>query len=126
HLAGVIAAKTALPVLGVPMPSKYLQGLDSWLSIVQMPKGSPVATFAIGEAGGANAGRFAVAMLAQGGAKRAKLLAQFRASQAEAVKNAKLPGWHGLRPAFPCLRKSTRSNPFRFRVQWRYCHAAAW
>jgi 5-(carboxyamino)imidazole ribonucleotide mutase len=92
HLAGVIAAKTTLPVLGVPMPSKYLQGLDSLLSIVQMPKGIPVATFAIGEAGAANAGLFAVAMLAQGDAKLAKLLAQFRASQAEAVKNAKLPG----------------------------------
>src|SRR6266568_5168301 len=92
HLAGVIAAKTTLPVLGVPMPSKYLHGLDSLLSIVQMPKGIPVATFAIGEAGAANAGLFAVAMLAQGDAKLAKLLAQFRAGQAEAVKNAKLPG----------------------------------
>jgi 5-(carboxyamino)imidazole ribonucleotide mutase len=66
--------------------------LDSLLSIVQMPKGIPVATFAIGEAGAANAGLFAVAMLAQGDAKLAKLLAQFRASQAEAVKNVKLPG----------------------------------
>src|SRR6266568_2307343 len=84
HLAGVVAAKTTVPVLGVPMPSKYLQGLDSLLSIVQMPKGIPVATFAIGEAGAANAGLFAVAMLAE-------RLAQFRASQAEAVKNAKLP-----------------------------------
>jgi len=92
HLAGVIAAKTTLPVLGVPMPSKYLHGLDSLLSIVQMPKGIPVATFAIGEAGAANAGLFAVAMLAQGDAKLAKLLAQFRAGQAEAIKNAKLPG----------------------------------
>ena len=84
HLAGVIAAKTTLPVLGVPMPSKYLHGLDSLLSIVQMPKGVPVATFAIGEAGAANAGLFAVAMLAQGDAKLAKRLAQFRAGQAEA------------------------------------------
>src|SRR5258705_6635579 len=92
HLAGVIAAKTTLPVLGVPMPSKYLHGLDSLLSIVQMPKGIPVATFAIGEAGAANAGLFAVAMLAQGDPKLAKRLAQFRADQAEAVKNAKLPG----------------------------------
>ncbi len=75
HLAGVIAAKTTVPVLGVPMPSKYLQ----------------VATFAIGEAGAANAGLFAVAMLAQGDAKLAERLAQFRAGQAEAVKNAKLP-----------------------------------
>jgi len=92
HLAGVIAANTTAPVLGVPMPSKYLKGLDSLLSIVQMPKGIPVATFAIGEAGAANAGLFAVAMLAQGDAKLAKRLARFRAGQAEAVKRAKLPG----------------------------------
>jgi len=92
HLAGVVAAHTTLPVLGVPMPSKHLQGLDSLLSTVQMPKGIPVATFAIGEAGAANAGLFAVAMLAQGDAKLARLLAQFRANQAEAVKNVKLPG----------------------------------
>lgn len=91
HLAGVVAAKTMVPVLGVPMPSKYLHGLDSLLSIVQMPKGIPVATFAIGEAGAANAGLFAVAMLAQGDAKLARRLAQFRAAQAEAVKSAKLP-----------------------------------
>ncbi len=91
HLAGVIAAKTTVPVLGVPMPSKHLQGLDSLLSIAQMPKGVPVATFAIGEAGAANAGLFAVAMLAQSDAKLAGRLAQFRANQAEAVKNAKLP-----------------------------------
>src|SRR5215204_4419396 len=64
HLAGVVAAKTTLPVLAVPMPSKHLQGLDSLLSIVQMPKGIPVATFAIGDAGAANASLFAVAMLA--------------------------------------------------------------
>jgi len=92
HLAGVIAAKTTVPVLGVPMPSKYLHGLDSLLSIVQMPKGIPVATFAIGEAGAANAGLFAVAMLAQNNAALARRLAQFRRSQAEAVKRAKLAG----------------------------------
>jgi 5-(carboxyamino)imidazole ribonucleotide mutase len=92
HLAGVIAAKTTLPVLGVPMPSKYLQGHDSLLSIVQMPKGIPVATFAIGEAGAANAGLFAVSVLALADAKLAERLAQFRAAQAEAVMNAKLPG----------------------------------
>ncbi len=92
HLAGVIAAKTTVPVLGVPIPSKYLKGLDSLLSTVQMPKGIPVATFAIGEAGAANAGLFAVAMLAQGDAKLARRLAQFRRSQAEAVKNSKLSG----------------------------------
>jgi 5-(carboxyamino)imidazole ribonucleotide mutase len=92
HLAGVIAANTTLPVLGVPMPSKYLHGHDSLLSIVQMPKGIPVATFAIGEAGAANAGLFAIAMLALADAKLAERLVQFRAAQAEAVMNAKLPG----------------------------------
>jgi 5-(carboxyamino)imidazole ribonucleotide mutase len=92
HLAGVIAAKTTLPVLGVPMPSRYLHGHDSLLSIVQMPKGIPVATFAIGEAGAANAGLFAVAMLALSDSKLAERLVQFRAAQAEAVMNAKLPG----------------------------------
>jgi 5-(carboxyamino)imidazole ribonucleotide mutase len=91
HLAGVIAAMTTLPVLGVPMPSKHLQGLDSLLSIVQMPKGIPVATFAIGEAGAANAGLFAVAMLALSDAALAKKLTAFRAKQTEAVKAAKLP-----------------------------------
>ncbi len=92
HLAGVVAAKTTLPVLGVPIPSKYLKGLDSLLSIVQMPKGIPVATFAIGEGGAANAGLFAVAMLACSDAQLAARLGKFREAQAEAVKNAKLPG----------------------------------
>ena len=92
HLAGVVAAKTTLPVLGVPMPSKHLQGLDSLLAIVQMPKGIPVATFAIGDAGAANAGLFAVAMLALNDAALAKKLNAFRAKQAAAVKTAKLPG----------------------------------
>ena len=64
HLPGMLAAKTTLPVLGVPVPSRHLQGQDSLLSIVQMPKGVPVATFAIGEAGAANAGLFAVSLLA--------------------------------------------------------------
>ncbi len=91
HLAGVVASKTTLPVLGVPMPSKYLQGLDSLLSIVQMPKGIPVATFAIGDAGAANAGLFAVAMLALNDPALAKKLVVFRARQAAAVKAAKLP-----------------------------------
>ncbi|MFZ5523467.1 MAG: 5-(carboxyamino)imidazole ribonucleotide mutase [Pseudomonadota bacterium] len=91
HLAGVIAGKTTLPVLGVPMPSKYLQGLDSLLSIVQMPKGIPVATFAIGEAGAANAGLFAVAMLALNDAGLAQRLQAFRNKQAEAVKATTLP-----------------------------------
>ncbi|MEO6976469.1 MAG: 5-(carboxyamino)imidazole ribonucleotide mutase [Gallionella sp.] len=91
HLAGVVAGKTTLPVLGVPMPSKYLQGMDSLLSTVQMPKGIPVATFAIGEAGAANAGLFAVAMLALGDADLAQRLRAFRAQQAEKIKATTLP-----------------------------------
>jgi len=91
HLAGVVAAHTTLPVLGVPMPSKHLQGLDSLLSTVQMPKGVPVATFAIGEAGAANAALFAVAMLALTDSTLLKKLTEFRAKQAEAVKKAELP-----------------------------------
>ena len=88
HLAGVVAAHTTLPVLGVPMPSKHLQGLDSLLSTVQMPKGIPVATFAIGEAGAANAALFAVAILALTDASLAKKLSEFRAKQTEAVLKA--------------------------------------
>jgi 5-(carboxyamino)imidazole ribonucleotide mutase len=88
HLAGVVAAHTTLPVLGVPMPSKHLQGLDSLLSTVQMPKGIPVATFAIGEAGAANAALFAVAILAVTDKAMAKKLHDFRARQTEAVLKA--------------------------------------
>jgi 5-(carboxyamino)imidazole ribonucleotide mutase len=88
HLAGVVAAHTTLPVLGVPMPSKHLQGLDSLLSTVQMPKGIPVATFAIGEAGAANAALFAVALLAVENKNMAKKLEAFRAKQTEAVLKA--------------------------------------
>jgi len=91
HLAGVVAAKTTLPVLAVPIPSKHLQGLDSLLSMVQMPKGIPVATFAIGDAGSANAGLFAVAMLALQDGKLAQRLQDFRKKQADAVKSVKLP-----------------------------------
>jgi len=91
HLAGVIAAKTTLPVLGVPIPSKYLRGEDSLLSTVQMPKGIPVATFAIGEAGAANAGLFAVAMLARTDETLARKLAEFRSAQTEKVRAMKLP-----------------------------------
>lgn len=91
HLAGVLAAKTILPVLGVPIPSKYLKGQDSLYSIVQMPKGIPVATFAIGEAGAANAALFAVAMLALEDAAVAQKLHDFRRQQAEAVLAAQLP-----------------------------------
>jgi 5-(carboxyamino)imidazole ribonucleotide mutase len=88
HLAGVVAAHTTLPVLGVPMPSRHLQGLDSLLSTVQMPKGIPVATFAIGEAGAANAALFAVALLALWDAGMAKKLEDFRRKQTEAVLKA--------------------------------------
>ncbi|MBI5626981.1 MAG: 5-(carboxyamino)imidazole ribonucleotide mutase [Nitrosomonadales bacterium] len=91
HLAGVIAGKTTLPVLGVPIPSKYLKGMDSLLSIVQMPKGIPVATFAIGEAGAANAGLFAVAMLALNDAALAQKLAGYRKQQAEQIAATMLP-----------------------------------
>jgi 5-(carboxyamino)imidazole ribonucleotide mutase len=91
HLAGVIAGKTTLPVLGVPIPSKYLKGMDSLLSIVQMPKGIPVATFAIGEAGAANAGLFAVAMLALHDQAIAGKLAAYRKKQAEQIAATTLP-----------------------------------
>ena len=91
HLPGMLAAGTTVPVLGVPVPSKYLKGQDSLLSIVQMPKGIPVATFAIGAAGAANAALFAVAMLAVNDpALRARLDA-FRARQTEAARAMTLP-----------------------------------
>lgn len=91
HLPGMLAAKTDIPVLGVPVPSKHLQGQDSLLSIVQMPKGIPVATFAIGEAGAANAALFAVAMLANEDKALAARLQSFRAQQAKKVLDSKLP-----------------------------------
>jgi 5-(carboxyamino)imidazole ribonucleotide mutase len=91
HLPGMLAAKTVIPVLGVPVPSRYLRGEDSLLSIVQMPKGIPVATFAIGEAGAANAALFAVAMLAAADADLAQRLAQYRATQSERARNMTLP-----------------------------------
>ncbi|MGQ0701851.1 MAG: 5-(carboxyamino)imidazole ribonucleotide mutase [Gemmatimonadales bacterium] len=91
HLAGVIAASTTLPVLGVPMPSKHLQGVDSLLSTVQMPAGIPVATFAIGEAGAHNAALFAIAVLARTDAALAKRLAEFRANQEGKIRETSLP-----------------------------------
>jgi len=91
HLPGMLAAKTTLPILGVPVNSKYLKGIDSLLSIVQMPKGIPVATFAIGEAGAANAGLYAVALLACQDDALAKKLDDFRADQQEAVFAMQLP-----------------------------------
>ena len=90
HLPGMVAAKTTVPVLGVPVPSKYLRGEDSLLSIVQMPKGVPVATFAIGEAGAANAALFAISMLANENTVLAKKLAEFRAKQEKTVLEMKL------------------------------------
>ena len=91
HLPGMVAAKTTLPVLGVPVPSKYLRGEDSLLSIVQMPKGIPVATFAIGEAGAANAALFAAALLANHDAAIAQKLADFRETQRQTVLAMELP-----------------------------------
>ncbi len=91
HLAGVFAAKTTLPVLGVPIPSKYLKGMDSLLSTVQMPKGIPVATFAIGEAGAANAALFAVAMLAIQDTALAQKLQDFRKDQEQKIRATTLP-----------------------------------
>jgi len=88
HLAGVVAAHTTLPVLGVPMDSKHLKGLDSLLSTVQMPKGIPVATFAIGEAGAANAALCAIAILALSDPSMDQKLKDFRAKQTEAVLKA--------------------------------------
>jgi 5-(carboxyamino)imidazole ribonucleotide mutase len=92
HLPGMVAAKTTLPVLGVPVPSRHLQGQDSLLSIVQMPKGIPVATFAIGEAGAANAGLFAVSLLANTDATLAARLDEFRRKQTEKVLGMTLQG----------------------------------
>ncbi len=90
HLPGMLAAKTTVPVLGVPVQSKALSGVDSLHSIVQMPKGVPVATFAIGEAGAANAGLFAVAMLASENPQLAALLDAFRERQTQNVLDMKL------------------------------------
>ncbi|WP_298398208.1 5-(carboxyamino)imidazole ribonucleotide mutase [uncultured Azonexus sp.] len=91
HLPGMLAAKTTVPVLGVPVQSRALSGVDSLHSIVQMPKGIPVATFAIGEAGAANAALFAVAMLANGDAALNAKLQAFRTAQTEKVLAMKLP-----------------------------------
>lgn len=91
HLPGMLAAKTIVPILGVPVPSRHLQGVDSFLSIVQMPKGVPVATFAIGEAGAVNAALFAVAMLALSDATLAEKLRDFRARQEQTVHAMSLP-----------------------------------
>ena len=91
HLPGRLAAKTTLPVCGVPVPSRYLKGQDSLYSIVQMPKGVPVATFAIGEAGAANAALYAVQILGTTDAVLADKLAAFRKAQNEKARNMTLP-----------------------------------
>ena len=91
HLPGMVAAKTIVPVLGVPVPSKYLRGEDSLLSIVQMPKGIPVSTFAIGEAGAANAALAAIAILATTDDKLAASLEEFRAKQTQIAVEMTLP-----------------------------------
>ena len=91
HLPGMVAALTIVPVLGVPVASKHLSGQDSLYSIVQMPKGVPVATFAIGAAGAANAALFAVAMLARSDAALAAKLDAYRAAQTAAVASSVLP-----------------------------------
>ena len=91
HLPGMLAAKTVVPVLGVPVASKHLQGVDSLYSIVQMPKGVPVATFTIGAAGAANAALFAVALLASGDAALRAQLEAFRAEQTAAARAMELP-----------------------------------
>lgn len=93
HLPGMVAAQTLLPVLGVPVKSNALNGLDSLLSIVQMPGGVPTATFAIGTSGARNAGLFAIAMLAHGRPELRQALADFRQAQAERVSADVLPAW---------------------------------
>jgi len=91
HLPGMIASKTTLPVLGVPVPSRHLAGQDSLYSIVQMPRGIPVATFAIGEAGAANAGLFAVSLLSNGNTELVRKLSEYRGSLREQVAAMQLP-----------------------------------
>jgi 5-(carboxyamino)imidazole ribonucleotide mutase len=91
HLPGMLAAKTTVPVLGVPVPSKHLSGIDSLHSIVQMPKGIPVATFAIGAAGAANAALFAIAMMANGNPDLRLELDAFRRDQTQTAANMTLP-----------------------------------
>lgn len=91
HLPGMLAAKTTIPVLGVPVTSKHLNGVDSLYSIVQMPKGVPVATFAIGEPGAINAGLFAISLLANDNPDLAKQLGQFREQQRQHAMNMALP-----------------------------------
>ncbi|MFO0523928.1 MAG: 5-(carboxyamino)imidazole ribonucleotide mutase [bacterium] len=101
HLPGMLAAKTSLPVLGVPVPSRHLQGQDSLLSIVQMPRGIPVATFAIGEAGAVNAGLFAVSLLANSDAALCAKLDAYRDALRRKVEAMTLPPPSSVKPASP-------------------------
>ncbi len=94
HLPGMLAAKTTLPILGVPVPSRYLKGVDSLHSIVQMPAGIPVATFAIGEAGATNAALFAISLLANNDQNLVNKLAEFRETQKQTAMNMSLPPNH--------------------------------
>jgi 5-(carboxyamino)imidazole ribonucleotide mutase len=96
HLPGMLAAKTVVPILGVPVPSKYLQGVDSLYSIVQMPKGIPVATFAIGAAGAANAALFAIALLATTNTEIYTKLQNFRIDQTKAAQEISLPSMNDI------------------------------
>jgi 5-(carboxyamino)imidazole ribonucleotide mutase len=96
HLPGMLAAKTIVPVLGVPVASKHLQGVDSLYSIVQMPKGVPVATFAIGSAGAANAALFAVSMLAIESSALREQLRQWRQAQTEQARSMTIPSAQGM------------------------------
>ena len=91
HLPGMLAAKTTIPILGVPVPSRYLKGIDSLHSIVQMPAGIPVATFAIGEAGATNAALFAISLLANNDEELSKKLKDFRETQRQTAMNMSLP-----------------------------------
>ena len=91
HLPGMLAAKTTIPILGVPVPSRYLKGIDSLHSIVQMPAGIPVATFAIGEAGASNAALFAISLLANNDEELSKKLKDFRETQRQTAMNMSLP-----------------------------------
>ena len=101
HLPGMLAAKTTVPVLGVPVASRHLQGIDSLYSIVQMPKGIPVATFAIGAAGAANAALFAIAMLANGDSALRARLQDYRSRQTEAARGMSLPPGPSAHPGTP-------------------------
>jgi 5-(carboxyamino)imidazole ribonucleotide mutase len=109
HLPGMIASKTTLPVLGVPVTSRALRGLDSLLSIAQMPRGIPVATFAVGEAGAANAALFAVSVLAHADSTLARKLSAFRSRQRARVKAMQLPKAKKTAPALKAgLKKASR------------------